>query len=253
MDQVFEHIKLNKPTLFLGAGCSMEIGGPSGNELLNVILNRFFDVEYSNGKNFFDVCEDIIDSKNHSRLELEEFIKKQLDGLYPREQHFQILSFPWKCIFTTNYDMVFERILPYKFPNKSLRVVKENKPEINLRRYDLVHYIKILGSIDSSYGEEGNPILSRTDYHTSFLRRESYYQILGDCAREGPIIFMGYSFEDNLVLIFWQNYERKLDPSQLERCMQYFLMNQLSESQGFLRNMGLFISKALLKSLYQKL
>ena len=64
---------------------------------------------------------------------------------------------------------------------------------------------------------------------------------------------MGYSFEDNLVLIFWQNYERKLDPSQLERCMQYFLMNQLSESQGFLRNMGLFISKALLKSLYQKL
>ena len=99
MDQVFEHIKLNKPTLFLGAGCSMEIGGPSGNELLNVILNRFFDVEYSNGKNFFDVCEDIIDSKNHSRLELEEFIKKQLDGLYPREQTFSNLILSMEVAF----------------------------------------------------------------------------------------------------------------------------------------------------------
>lgn len=222
MDQILELFRSNKPTLFLGAGCSMGIGGPSGNELLETMLNKFSDVDFLNENNFFDVYEDILDSENHSRLELEEFVKKQLEGLFPREEHYKLLSFPWKCIFTTNYDTVLERIPSNKFQDRNLRVVKENDPEINLRRHDLLHYVKILGSIDTSYGEEGNPILSRTDYHTSFQRRKSYYKILGDCVREGPVIFLGYSFEDNLVFDILAELREEIGPEAVRTLYAVF-------------------------------
>lgn len=199
MQKVLDLLKSNQTTLFLGAGSSIGIGGPSGKRLLDKVINEFSDVIFLNDKNFFDVCKDIIESENHSRPELEQFIKKQLDGLYPNEKHVKLISLPWKCIFTTNYDTVLERISQDKSKGRIIRSIKEQEPDIELERHDILYYIKIFGSIDTLYGEEGYPILSRTDHNTSFLRRNSYYKILSDCIRKGPVIFLGYSFEDNLV------------------------------------------------------
>ena len=197
MQKVLDLLKSNQTTLFLGAGSSIGIGGPSGKRLLDKVINEFSDVIFLNDKNFFDVCKDIIESENHSRPELEQFIKKQLDGLYPNEKHVKLISLPWKCIFTTNYDTVLERISQDKSKGRIIRSIKEQEPDIELERHDILYYIKIFGSIDTLYGEEGYPILSRTDHNTSFLRRNSYYKILSDCIRKGPVIFLGYSFEDN--------------------------------------------------------
>ena len=199
MHRILELLKSNQTTLFLGAGSSIGIGGPPGNKLLTKVLEMFSDVKFSNNGNFFDVCKDIIDSENYSRPELEQFVIKQLNGLYPNEKHNELVSLPWKCIFTTNYDIVLERISQNKFKGRTLRTIKEKEPDVELSRQDILYYIKIFGSIDTPYGDEGYPILSRTDYITSFLSRNSYYKILSDCIRKGPLVFLGYSFEDNLV------------------------------------------------------
>lgn len=199
MKRVLNLLASNQTTLFLGAGLSMGIGGPSGNALISEVKRQFNDVEWSGSRNFFDICKDVLDSENHSRVELEEFILKRLEGLYPNNNHNELVSLPWKCIFTTNYDTVLEKIPSANFGNRTLRPIKQRNPNIELNRRDILYYIKIFGSIDSRYGEEGYPILSRTDYNTSFLSRNSYYQILSDCIRQGPIVFLGYSFEDNLV------------------------------------------------------
>jgi tetratricopeptide (TPR) repeat protein len=212
MQQVLEILKSNQTTLFLGAGSSIGIGGPSGKRLLDEVTNEFSDVIFSNDNNFFDVCKDIIESENHSRPELEKFIIKQLDGLYPNEKHIELISLPWKCIFTTNYDIVLERIPQDKSEGRIIRSIKEQEPEIELERQDILYYIKIFGSIDAPYGEEGYPILSRTDHSTSFLRRNSYYKILSDCIRKGPIIFLGYSFEDNLVFDIMDELQQVVGP-----------------------------------------
>ena len=199
MHRILELLKSNQTTLFLGAGSSIGIGGPPGNKLLTKVIENFSDVKFSNNENFFDVCKDIIDSENHSRPELEQFVIKQLNGLYPNEKHNELVSLPWKCIFTTNYDIVLERISQNNFKGRTLRTIKEKEPDVELSRQDILYYIKIFGSIDTPYGDEGYPILSRTDYITSFLSRNSYYKILSDCIRKGPLVFLGYSFEDNLV------------------------------------------------------
>ena len=212
MQRVVELLKSNQTTLFLGAGSSMGIGGPSGRKLLAEAINKFSDVKFSNDKNFFDVCKDIIDSENHSRPELEEFITKQLEGLYPKENHHKLVSLPWKCIFTTNYDTVLERIPQDKFKGRIIRPIKEQQPNVELKRHDILYYIKIFGLIDAQYGEEGYPILSRTDYNTSFLSRNSYYRILGDCIRQGPVIFLGYSFEDDLVFDLMVELQQVMGP-----------------------------------------
>jgi len=212
MQRVLNSLKSNHTTLFLGAGSSMDVGGPSGNKLLSDVIRKFSDVKFSNDKNFFDVCKNIIDSENHSRTELEKFIIKQLEGLYPDEKHNNIVSLPWKCIFTTNYDTVLERIHPDKFKGRIFRPIKERKPEVELKRQDVLYYIKMFGSIDAPYSEEGYPILSRTDYNTSFISRNSYYKILGDCIRQGPIVFLGYSFEDGLVFDIMAELQEVIGP-----------------------------------------
>ena len=199
MQRIIDLLKSNQTTLFLGAGSSIGIGGPSGDKLLKKVIDKFSDVEFSNNNNFFDVCKDIIDSENHSRPELEQFVIKQLSGLYPNKNHNELVSLPWKCIFTTNYDTVLEKIPLIKIKGRTLRPIKEKEPDVELNRHDILYYIKMLGSIDAPYGDEGYPILSRTDYITSFLSRNSYYKILSDCIRKGPLVFLGYSFEDNLV------------------------------------------------------
>ncbi len=202
----------------------MGIGGPSGQKLLKEVTTKFSDVEFSNDKNFFDVCMDIIDSQYHSRPELEEFIIKRLEGLFPNEKNYELVSLPWKCIFTTNYDTVLEKIPLEKFKNRTLRPVIENKPKIDLERYDLLYYIKMFGSIDAPYGEgkEGYPILSKTDYTTSFSRRKEYYKLLSDCIRQGPILFLGYSFEDGMVFDLMAELKQECGPDIIRKSYAIF-------------------------------
>ncbi|NPE29888.1 hypothetical protein HNV12_18395 [Methanococcoides sp. SA1] len=251
MNQVIELLQSNNATLFLGAGCSMGIGGPSGKELLDETLNKFSNVDFLNKNDFFDVFSDVM--LDYSRQDAEEFIKNQLDGLFPKSEHNKLLSLPWKCIFTTNYDLVIERTPIEKLQGRILRVVKENEPVIDLKRHDVLHYIKMFGSIDSSYSEEGYPVLSRLDYNSSFLRRNRYYKILGDCIREGPIVFLGYSFEDNLVFDILAEMQQVVGPDVIRtsyaispdeptgRTAKLFARNKIVHVKGTLEE---FISKA---------
>lgn len=222
MDRILDILRNARTTLFLGAGCSMSVGGPSGSELLSRVVNNFSNVYFTNTNNFFDVCQDIVDSENYSRTDLEKFIRKQLYGIFPCENHYTLFSIPWKCIFTTNYDLTLERSISTKLKNLNIRVVTEDKPEIELKRSDLLYYVKIFGSIDISYGNQGNPILTRTDYTTSYSRRESYYKILAECIREGPVIFLGYSFEDNLVYSMLSELQQTVGPEILKTSYAIF-------------------------------
>ncbi len=199
MDRIIDLMKTKHTSLFLGAGSSIPLGGPSGGELLNYLKKHYSDIEFSYGDNFFDVCKDIIDSGKYSRIDLQTIIFRYLNGLFPNEQLIDLVNLPWKTIFTTNYDVVIERIPEERLKNKIINVIKENHPKIKFNKIGLLNYIKILGSIDRPYREEGYPILTRTEFTTSFERRRMYYYTLTDCIREGSIIFIGYSFRDNLV------------------------------------------------------
>ncbi|MDE4908194.1 SIR2 family protein [Methanogenium marinum] len=198
MERAINLISTNQATLFLGAGASMGVGGPSGGQLLNEITSHFDNVEYGSSTNFFDVCQDIIESGKYTRYDLEKFIKKSLEGLHPNDIHSHLAALPWKCIFTTNYDLIIERIPQNELKGRRIRVVKNNGSTIEYKK-DLLYYFKIFGSIDTPSDLAGYPILSRTDSNISFSNRDFFYNILSDCIRQGPIIFIGYSFEDHLV------------------------------------------------------
>jgi hypothetical protein len=198
MKQIIELIKKNQVTLFLGAGSSSDVGGPSGGDLLDEIKLTFPDVEFENPNNFFSVCQDIIESGKYGRDDLEKFVKKTLEGLYPNTIHSNLINIPWKCVFTTNYDTVIERI-PINLQKRRIRQIKEKNPYIDYRRRDLLYLIKIFGSIDSEYGDEGNPVLTQTDLKKSYEFRRVYYNYLNDFIRYGPVLFIGYSFKDRLI------------------------------------------------------
>ena len=199
LNDIIDLLKTQNVTLFLGAGNSLRLGGPSGKDLLERVIQKFSDLDFRNRSNFFDVCEDIIGSDSHSRVELEDYIKKQFIGLKPDESIIKLISLPWKCIFTTNYDLVIERIPENRLKTQSIRQVTEDNPQIYPDRIDILYYIKIFGSIDCKYNEEGFPVLSNIDKSISFLRRNAYYSHLSECLKKGPVLFIGYSFEDDIV------------------------------------------------------
>ena len=95
------------PVLFLGAGASMPALAPSGKEFMDLIKERFSELDFEGtGENLLEVCQ-VIDDEGF-RVDLEQFVEEKLYGLRPSRAHLAIPHFEWAAIFTTNYDTLVE-------------------------------------------------------------------------------------------------------------------------------------------------
>ena len=57
-----------------------------------------------------------------------------------------------------------------------------------------------MGSTTATDCETGYMVLSRADYNRALIRRRKYSDLLSDFVKTGTMVFVGYSFEDCLVL-----------------------------------------------------
>lgn len=185
-------------SLFYGAGVCMGCGGPSGDQLFHNIKQQ-----YPNGtsQNFFDYMNEIIDFDNKNRNEIESLIKKNLLSISPLDTHHYLFSLPWKAIVTTNYDRLPNLIL--KTMDGRRLVVPVVDPDIHSQidpsKPDLLFCFKMLGDIDYTFPNGGWMILSSNDLRVTFARRSLFFKMFHSLASTGHIIYLGYSFKDNLV------------------------------------------------------
>lgn len=197
LKQILDNVQQGKVVLFLGAGATHAAGGPTATELTKSIKEKFKDVDQSLN-NFIDVCQDVVDTPPYSKIDLETFIKDKLLSLHPTEEYKYLVNYDWTCIFTTNFDDLVE----YAYRMYSHRIcipIYSESIESNLFDRDKLHLFKIMGSVSAIQGET-RMVLTRADYNRALVRRREHFKLLSDVLKNGIMLFIGYSFDDRLVL-----------------------------------------------------
>lgn len=201
IEELSESIRQGRVVLFLGAGATQASGGPSGNNLGEMVKEKFIKID-QNINNLLDICQDVIETPPYNRNQLESFIREKLETLQPTDSHKILTKFDWPAIFTTNYDDLVELAYRINIENR----LKRCQPfytdtfSANIADKSLVYLFKIMGCMRASEEETGSMILSRTDFNRALSKRKKYFDILFDVVKNGTILFVGYSFADRIML-----------------------------------------------------
>jgi hypothetical protein len=195
--ELLTKINTGKAALFLGAGASVPTGLPTGNELIGLLKSRFPECDTSI-TDFMDLCQDIEDTPSYSRDDLKDFMIDKLDLISLKDAHLSLTKYNWSGIFTTNFDEVVETAYRTSSSRlKSCTVVAKSSPSVNVSDRSKIYLFKIMGTL---YGEDDQEmVLTKLEYINSIAKRKEYLKLLGDYVKSGTLIFIGYSFKDNIV------------------------------------------------------
>jgi tetratricopeptide (TPR) repeat protein len=195
--EILKHLKNGRVSLFLGAGTSCATGLPSGFELSKRIKEKFPNIN-KELNDFMEICLDVIDTPPYTRDELEEFIKNELQGVKPSESHLKMTKFNWSSLFTTNYDDIIE--IAYSTSEnklKSCQDIYQNNYSINISDRNKMYLFKLMGTTRAT-DKDGQMVLTRIDYLHSYQVRQNYLKTVFDFIKNGTMVFIGYSFGDQL-------------------------------------------------------
>jgi tetratricopeptide (TPR) repeat protein len=231
--EILQKLKDGRVVLFLGAGCSLNAGGPSGDELASMIKQQFPKVQ-QNLENLLDISQDVIDTPPYDQQQLEDFVVSKLDALKPSQSHLDLPKYDWTALFTTNYDNLIE--LAYQIAPSRLKpcyVIRDTDFSVNLADRSRIYLFKIMGCISNRGQKDGYPILTRADYNSVIRRRTKYLSALFDLLKNGTIVFVGYSGKDRLVFEVFDELAKEI---HLDRIPYSYILipKELSEKEKFL-------------------
>jgi len=198
LQAIVNKIMAGNVALFLGAGCSISAGLPDGRSLTTELKKRFPACSQEL-EDFMDVCQDIIETPPYNEVELHDFVRSKIDLFDVSDTHKKITRYPWSAIFTTNYDTLIETAYnTSKERLKSCYPVVTDNPSVNISDRTKTYLFKIMGTVDAQDSTSAM-VLTRTDYHSSIQKRNHYLRLLADYIKSGTIIYIGYSFKDQIV------------------------------------------------------
>ena len=199
MADLLSKIYQNKVVLFIGNGASIDVGGPKTEELVATIKHTFPGADY-HSLDFIQTCTDVLETTLTPRSDLEEVIRKKLYDLKPGLFHNELPLHVWPAIFTTNYDDLIEQ----GYRNTTSRVqmidpVFSDRDPITLYDAEKVKLFKLMGCITSKH-PDNRLALTRADYNEVLRSNPRVFSTLIDIMRDGTILYVGYSFQDYLLL-----------------------------------------------------
>lgn len=203
--------------LFLGAG----IGGhykrpdgspaPDGKEFVKQIIDEF-KLGIPPDTDLPRVAQ-LAEIRSKSRDDLDKFIKKSLANLEPDEHIQWLTTFPWRAIFTTNYDMGLERAYALN-PNPPQKPISIGVTA-DLVYTDTYVDVPIFHLHGTPYPPCVSPIvITQADYTKYQEHREMVWNRLKiDCATS-PILYIGYSGRDPNWQLVVEEVAREFLPSR---------------------------------------
>jgi len=198
LDELIAEIKRTPISLFYGAGVPTTCGGPSWGELFSDLKSRF-----PGGKSdeFFTYMDEIIGFDDSNRAEVEDFIRTRLASISPKDDHRYLFSIPWRAVLTTNYDHLPEAINTTMDERRQIIPISDPREQIDQAKEDHLYCFKLLGDCKCNFPEEGWMVLSRSDQFSAAQRRTRFFEQFRNLATSGHIIYLGYSFKDDLVFL----------------------------------------------------
>ena len=199
VNELLRKIYDGKVVLFIGAGASVDAGGPKTESLVKQIKRSFPNAKYTSD-DLIQTCTDVIETTQTPRADLERVIVQALLGLKPSAFHLQLPLHVWPAIFTTNYDELIEQ--GYREAENRVQIpdpVFSDRDVLTLYDREKAKIFKLMGCIVSKH-PDNKLVLTRADYNNSLRSRPILYRTLRDVMMEGTILYIGYSFQDNLLL-----------------------------------------------------
>ena len=198
LDELVAEIKRSPISLFYGAGVAITCGGPSWGELFSDIKSRFPE---GKSDEFFTYMDEIIGFDDSNRAEVEEFVRTRLASISPQEDHRYLFSIPWRAVLTTNYDYLPEAINTTIDERRQIIAISDPKEQIDQTREDHLYCFKLLGDCRYNFLEGGWMVLSTSDLFSAAQRRTRFFEQFRNLATSGHIVYLGYSFRDDLVFL----------------------------------------------------
>lgn len=197
---LLDQIKQGNVVLFLGAGASFGATHPKfqkiplGNELSNMIANKFLDNDYKDHQLHY-VSEIAISETD--LFTVQNYLFELFEPFEPAEYHKKIKNFTWKTIVTTNYDYIIEKAYKGKSHQNLKRIIKDGQRirDIIKTQEDLPFY-KIHGCISEINDKDLPLILTPEQYITHKKNRERLFSRIQDLSKEYTFLFVGFSFAD---------------------------------------------------------
>jgi len=197
--ELLNKIYQKKVVLFIGNGATVDAGGPKTKGLVTTIKNAFPDAVYRDD-DFIHTCTDVLETTRTSRRELEEVVKKQLFDLKPGSFHTELPRHIWRAVFTTNYDDLIEQgYRSVKDRVQNLDPIFGDRVHITLGDSENLKLFKLMGCIVSQHPDAGL-VLTQADYNIVLRRHPSVFSLLSDLMQDGTILYVGYSFQDSLLI-----------------------------------------------------
>lgn len=198
---LIENIAKKNIVLFLGSGFLHNAlhkenrKAPLGNELADLLSDKFLSGKY-NGLPLAFVADLAISESSLFAVQL--YIYEIFEAFEPNESHILFSSFPWKAIFTTNYDLIIEKSYRKNSNTvQNLSVVYKNTPEQQIfRNINSVPYYKLHGCITYINDENLPLILSTEQYIDHKLNRDRLFSKLHELTLDYSILFLGYNNQD---------------------------------------------------------
>lgn len=187
---VAEEILQGNISLFLGAGSSMQYNAPNWSDLISSVYKG-----YKNGNN--------VDKAQYAELKginIKTEISKQtsllkIDVGEKKTYLNYLLNFDYKSIWTTNYDQIIEKVLDQK--------AKNYKPIYKYSHFKDLPYPGgcFLFKINGSYNDPKTIVVTKEDFINYRKSHEAYLILLKRELLCHSFLFLGCSFEDDILRI----------------------------------------------------
>lgn len=182
----------SRTVLFFGAGACIPSHAPSVSKLIEVFEGTFkVPADGYSLREYTGILED-----QFSRKQLIEVLRKPFAHLTPTGSLLNLPFYPWKSIYTTNYDTLIEQC--FKKRNIPLTVFESNFDFTVHDHPNAVKLFKIHGSIDKDIadGHAARIIVTDHDYDHTQAFREGLYDRLKADIHGANMVIIGHSLAD---------------------------------------------------------
>lgn len=195
-DEVFialgRRIIAGQCALFLGAGASLDSGGPTTAELADLIAEKVLRTDQR------DLALDqVVEYAEGSvgRQPVADLIVQRLDGLDPSPALQTLAAFPWRSVYSVNFDDLFEKALDQAQPGRAHAIFSASRLDEILP--DRLPVYLLHGSIQSPMDRNMGLILTQGDIARAATQRQAFYRRLTDDLRRSEALYVGFSLADS--------------------------------------------------------
>lgn len=193
----------DEASVFIGTGVSMNSGVPSWYKLLNPCFEQL-NLTASSNVNLYRVAQYY--ANTHSDSSLRKMVNEQLNDFYESNIVLEtLLKMNYKSIWTTNFDNLVESEL--KKNKIQHNVISDEKDLTQISTHDKVNVYKINGDITNP----SKLVLTQNDYENYEATHSLFLTFLKKELVSNTFLFIGYSFEDQVIMNCLSSTMRLLD------------------------------------------